>query len=437
MRTIPRFYLNESVLDDLMNDPDYQSGGMSSSEKMTSNVILSSTNNDDYPHAFKFRITGLVKKKKLDWYFDNLRQFQEDFTEMMDINRYVRDYNHQLIFAFDEDWRRRDAGEQQVVYEVNDLFFKCYEDEDVNKLLPASGNELSFTIGINAVIEDIFQLRKMMLILYRTFKNSINMSFKSQARAYILSCVKRGEQFPHCNITESDYNQWKELPKTFDRSMKEMCRSAFPLRPKDIQKQLDEWRNARMQSGKIKVDMRAIDLLKNLGLYDGRETVKFNESDKSVIVDVNSGRKWEPTKLNQLISFIDNYEYNITIKGIYGLHIGFNYVDNQIDDVYKLLDIIDDSCRRIFVQIQNTMQLMQKYNGKTIDLVAMFPGYKVDGTVINCNPKTVVKNLKDYDLYDYTVKVKKMRQIYNQVYRKYVPEIYIETYKPTAFQLKK
>ena len=78
---------------------------------------------------------------------------------------------------------------------------------------------------------------------------------------------------------------------------------------------------------------------------------------------------------------------------------------------------------------------MQKYNGKTIDLVAMFPGYKVDGDVINCNPKTVVKNLKDYDLYDYTVKVKKMRYI--QKYRKNDLEIYIETYKPTAFQLKK
>ena len=155
MRTIPRFYLNESVLDDLMNDPDYQSGGMSSTEKMASNVILSSTDNNDYPHAFKFCITGLAKKKKLDWYFDNLRQFKDDFTEMMDMNRYIRDYNHQLVFAFDENWRRRDAGEQQVVCEVNDLIFKCYENDDVNKLLPASGNELNITIGINAVIEDI------------------------------------------------------------------------------------------------------------------------------------------------------------------------------------------------------------------------------------------------------------------------------------------
>ena len=329
MRTIPRFYLNESILDDLMNDPDYQSGGMSSSEKMASNVILSSTNNDDYLSVFRFRISGLAKKKKLDWYFKNLRQFQENFIEMMDINRYVRDYNHQLVFAFNKNWKKIDRDIQQVVREENGLLFMCYEDEDVNELLPASGNELDLTIGINAVIEDIFQLRKMMLTLYRIFKNSLAMSFKSQARAFALYYVKNEEREIHgCTITESYYNQWKELPKTFDRSMKEMCCQVFPLKPKEIQKQLDDWRNVRIESGKIKVDKRAIDLLNNLGLYEGRETVNFNESDKSVDIDIK-GRKWEPTKLNQLINFIDNYEYTINIKGLYGLHIGFNYVDKH------------------------------------------------------------------------------------------------------------
>ena len=433
MKKLHRFYLNESILDDLMNDPDYVGNAQSASNRIAQDVVTSSTDNDDYQHIFEFQLKRLPKNKQSDWYMTRLRDFQNDLVEVLGIDRHIRDFNHKIVFDLH---RWRNDGVPKVEVEEDDLYFIIYEDEDVRARLASKENDIRIKIGMNVALDTPFQLRKVLMFLYRTFESITKMNFGTQANPSVIQYVSRQETTYRCTITANDMTYWKSMPKTFDRSIKNMFCAIHPeIKPRFVQKMLDEWRDAQIESGKFAGDVRAIELLKNLGLYQGNEEVKFNESDKTVSVKIRSSRKWEPTKLDKLIDFINNYEYAITIKGIDKLHIGFNYVDNQIDDVYRLLDIIED-CKNIFVQIQNSMQLMNKYDGKTIDLVAIFPGYKVSGTVINCDPKTVVKNLKDYDLYDYTVKVRTIRDVYNSTAREYRKEIHIETYHPKAFKLK-
>ena len=403
MRRVPRFYLNESILDDLMNDPEYAGNAQTASDRIAQDVVTSSTDNYDYPHIFEFRIKALPKSKPVEWYFTRLRNFQDYLVELLSMNRYIRDFNHKIVFHI-LNWRSNEVPVVEV--EERGLYFQIYNDETVDGRLASSSNDIYVRIGMNVVIDTVFQLRKIMMSLYRIFQNSVRASFKTQGNPQLVQYIPKEKSQYICNINHNDYETWKTMPKTFDRSMKNMFRAVHPeLKPKEIQKELDEWRDAKLNSDDFKGDRRAIELLKNLGLYMDNETVTFRESDKSVIVKIGGYRKWEPTKLDKLIEFIDNYEYAITIKGLSRLHIGFNYVDNQLEDVYKLLSCIDTDCRKILVQIQNSMQLMNKYNGQVINLVKLFPGYKVSATAINMDPLTVVKNPEDYDFFDYSFKV--------------------------------
>lgn len=56
---------------------------------------------------------------------------------------------------------------------------------------------------------------------------------------------------------------------------------------------------------------------------------------------------------------------------------------------------------------------MQKYKDSVIDLTKIFPGYLVDATFINPDPKTVVKNINDYDIYPYGFDVITIRKSWN------------------------
>ena len=439
MRHIPRFYLDESILDDLMSDPEYAESAPTASQQIAAGTSTSSTDNADYAHTFKFKISSLPKNRPSDWYLTRLKTFRDDFEDMLDKCRHIRDFNHRIVF-----WMpayRRENDTPYAEFEEDGLYFIIHEDEDVRFRLTgeAERNDIYIEVGMDVSIDSVFQLRKIMLSLYRIFQNAVKLNFRSQATPYCVVYVKKEQSQFGCDIKQSDIKDWTDLPVSFDRTLKNMYRAVHPeVKPKDIQKQLDEWRDAKMNSDDFKGDRRAIELLKNLGLYYGNEVVTFDESDKTVLVKVRGDRKWEPTKLDKLLDFINNYEYVITITGICRLHIGFNYVETRLDDVYRLLDCLDQDYtkKRILVQIQNSMQLMQKYDGKTIDLTKMFPGYKVTATFINADPKTVIKNIQDYDLYPYSFDVVTCEQRWNSVQRKWNTGSHKEHYKAIAFKKK-
>ena len=66
MKRFPKFYLNESILDDLMNDPDCVDNAQSASNRIAQDVTTSSTDNDDYQHIFEFTLKRIPKAKRLD-----------------------------------------------------------------------------------------------------------------------------------------------------------------------------------------------------------------------------------------------------------------------------------------------------------------------------------------------------------------------------------
>lgn len=253
-------------------------------------------------------------------------------------------------------YQRQSEESPYVERKEDDLNFIVHEDEDVKyRLTGESGrNDINIEVGMNVVLDTVFQLRKIMLSLYQIFSNSVKLNFRSQGTPYAVVYMRKDNVPFGCDIKQQDVNAWKEFPVSFDRTLKNMFRAVHPeVKPKDVQKQLDAWRDAKMESGDFKGERRAIELLKNLGLYQGNEVVQFNEDDKTVLVKVRNDRKWEPTKLDKLLDFINNYEYAITITGVSRLHIGFNYVETRLDDVYRLLDCLDQEYtkKRILVQI--------------------------------------------------------------------------------------
>ena len=163
-------YLNEDLFDeiDLSELPQLD----------ISAELASSEDSREYRYNLTFFIGSVTKGRSLEWYTSKLRNFQEDLFSALEASKHIDDFC-QNPPTFKVIYRMNMETRDETIDGVHIAYSEVLRSAE--NALSGMDNEIHFTIGINADVEEVKKFLKFLNDVAKAFRSALFRNFRSGA----------------------------------------------------------------------------------------------------------------------------------------------------------------------------------------------------------------------------------------------------------------
>jgi hypothetical protein len=171
-------YLNEDLFDEI------DLGELPKRDISTELAVPEDSDSKEYKYNLTFFIGAMAKRRSLEWYTSKLRNFQEDLFSALDASKYIDEFCHNLptfkvmYYKFCLGIREETIDSVRIAY-PEDM-------KSAENALSGLNNDIKFTVGINADVEEAKKFLKFLNDVVKAFRSALFRNFRSGANPKFL-----------------------------------------------------------------------------------------------------------------------------------------------------------------------------------------------------------------------------------------------------------